>query len=298
MATTARTIDQQSVKKRPKKSHLFWLRFRRHRLAVVALCFIIVEVVVAIFAPWVAPYDPYQGDFTATWQTPNSLHWLGTDDLGRDVLSRLIYGARISVSVGVLSQLVIALVGLPVGALAGLKGGWIDYALMRIIDVLSSLPSMLFYVLLMVALGAGFGNLILAMAATGWIGIARLVRGQVLSLKETDYVRASRAMGGGTRHIMQTHILRNATSPVIVALALGIPGAMFAEAGLSFLGLGIPSPQASWGQMIGMYQPYIRTAWHLTVFPSAVLAVTMLAWFLLGDGIRDALGTSVRGGAA
>jgi ABC-type dipeptide/oligopeptide/nickel transport system permease subunit len=298
MAASAHTIDQPSLKKRTKKARLFWLRFRRDRLAVAALCFIAVEVAVAIFAPWVAPYDPYQGDFTATWQTPNSLHWLGTDDLGRDVLSRLIYGARISVSVGVLSQLVIALVGLPVGALAGLKGGWLDYVVMRIIDVLSSLPSMLFYVLLMVALGAGFGNLILAMAATGWIGIARLVRGQVLSLKETDYVRASRAMGGGTRHILRTHILRNATSPVIVALALGIPGAMFAEAGLSFLGLGIPSPQASWGQMIGMYQPYIRTAWHLTVFPSAVLAVTMLAWFLLGDGIRDALGTSVRGGAA
>jgi ABC-type dipeptide/oligopeptide/nickel transport system permease subunit len=294
MAATELTKEQPPLKKRPKKSRLFWLRFRRDRLAVAALCFITVEVLVAICAPWVAPYDPYRGDFTATWQTPNSLHWLGTDDLGRDVLSRLIYGARISVSVGVLSQLVIALVGLPVGALAGLKGGLVDYAVMRIIDVLSSLPAMLFYVLLMVALGAGFGNLILAMTATGWIGIARLVRGQVLSLKETDYVRASRAMGGGTRHIMRTHLLRNAMTPVIVALALGIPGAMFAEAGLSFLGLGIPSPQASWGQMIGMYQPYIRTAWHLTVFPSAVLAVTMLAWFLLGDGIRDALDTSAR----
>jgi ABC-type dipeptide/oligopeptide/nickel transport system permease subunit len=297
MVATTRTIGKPSVKRRPEKSRRLWLRFRRNRLAVAALCFIIVEAAVAIFAPWLAPYDPYKGDFTATWQTPNSLHWLGTDDLGRDVLSRLIYGARISISVGVLSQLVIALVGLPLGALAGLKGGWFDYAMMRIIDVFSSLPAMLFYVLLMVALGAGFGNLILAMAATGWIGIARLMRGQVLSLKETDYVRAARAMGGGTRHILQTHILRNAMSPVIVALALGIPGAMFAEAGLSFLGLGIPSPQASWGQMIGMYQAYIRTAWHLTVFPSAVLAVTMLAWFLLGDGIRDALGTSGSGDA-
>lgn len=291
MAASAYTTGQPSVKQRPTKLHLFWLRFRRNRFAVAALCFIILEVLLAIFAPWVAPYDPYRGDFTATWQTPNGLHWLGTDDLGRDVLSRLIYGARVSISVGVLSQLVIALVGLPVGALAGLKGRWFDYAVMRIIDVLSSLPAMLFYVLLMVALGAGFGNLILAMAATGWIGIARLVRGQVLSLKETDYVRAARAMGGGTRHIIRTHLLPNATTPVIVSLALGIPGAMFAEAGLSFLGVGIPSPQASWGQMIGMYQPYIRTAWHLTVFPAAVLAVTMLAWFLLGDGIRDALDT-------
>jgi ABC-type dipeptide/oligopeptide/nickel transport system permease subunit len=272
-----------------------WLRFRRNWPAAAALCFITLEVAVALFAPWIAPYDPYQGDFTATWQAPNSLHWLGTDDLGRDVLARLIYGARVSISVGVLSQLVIALVGLPIGALAGLKGGWIDYVVMRVIDVLSSLPSMLLYILLMVALGAGFGNLILAMTVTGWIGIARLVRGQVLSLKETDYVRAARAMGGGTLHIMRTHLLRNTMTPVIVALALGVPGAMLTEAGLSFLGLGISSPQASWGQMIGLYQAHIRTAWHLTVFPSAVLAVTMLAWFLLGDGIRDALDPSARG---
>jgi ABC-type dipeptide/oligopeptide/nickel transport system permease subunit len=283
-------------KKRAKGLRLFWLRFRRNKLAVIALCFISLEILIALCAPWLAPHDPYQGDFAATWQTPNSLHWLGTDDLGRDVLSRLIYGARVSISIGVLSQLAIALVGLPVGALAGLRGGRVDYVLMRIIDVLSSLPVMLFYILLMVALGAGFGNLIIAMTATGWIGMARLVRGQVLSLKETDYVRASRAMGGGTRHIIMTHLLRNAMTPVIVTLALGIPGAMFAEAGLSFLGLGIPSPQASWGQMIGMYQAYIRTAWHLTVFPSIVLALTMLAWFLLGDGIRDALNTHAPGG--
>ncbi|HEY0320574.1 MAG TPA: ABC transporter permease [Pyrinomonadaceae bacterium] len=293
MAATTQVADQPSVKKRPKRLYLFWLRFRSNRVGVAALCFISFEVAIALCAPWVSPYDPYQADFTATWQTPNSLHWLGTDDMGRDVLSRLIYGARISISVGVLSQLAIAVIGLPVGALAGLRGGWLDYIVMRVIDVLSSLPALLFYILLMVALGAGFGNLIIAMAATGWIGMARLVRGQVLSLKETDYVRASRAMGGGTWHIITRHLLRNAMTPVIVALALGIPGAMFAEAGLSFLGLGIPSPQASWGQMIGMYQAYIRTAWHLTVFPSAVLAVTMLAWFLLGDGIREALDTAV-----
>jgi ABC-type dipeptide/oligopeptide/nickel transport system permease subunit len=291
-------LEQLPLKHRPRPLRLFWLRFKGNKLAVAALCFIIIEVAVALCAHWLAPYDPYQGDFAATWQTPNSQHWLGTDDLGRDVLSRLIYGARISISVGVLSQLAIALVGLPIGALAGLRGGPVDYVLMRIIDVLSSLPVMLFYILLMVALGAGFGNLIIAMTATGWIGMARLVRGQVLSLKETDYVRAARAMGGGTRHIITTHLLRNAMTPVIVSLALGIPGAMFAEAGLSFLGLGIPSPQASWGQMIGMYQAYIRTAWHLTVFPSIVLAVTMLAWFLLGDGIREALDTSTHGGSA
>lgn len=294
MATNIAVQNKLLTQPKPSGLRFFWLRFRRNKLAVVALCFIVFQIAIAIAAPWIAPYNPYQGDFSATWQTPNRLHWLGTDDLGRDVFSRLLYGARISISVGILSQLTIALIGLPIGAISGLKGGWLDYVIMRVIDVLSSLPALLFYILLMVALGAGFGNLILAMAMTGWIGLARLVRGQVLSLKETDYVRASRAMGGGTRHIIKTHLLRNVMTPVIVTLALGIPGAMLAEAGLSFLGLGIPSPYASWGQMIGMYQAYIRTAWHLTVFPSIVLAVTMLAWFVFGDGIRDALDTSTR----
>ena len=272
----------------------FWRRLIHHKFAVAAFCFIIFQILLAVAAPYIAPYNPYKGDFLATWETPNRLHWLGTDDLGRDVLSRLLYGARISISVGVLSQLAIALVGVPVGAVAGLRGGWLDYALMRLIDVLSSLPTILFYILLMVALGAGFWNLILAMTLTGWIGVARLVRGQVLSLKKTDFIRASQAMGAGSFYILKKHILRNVLTPIIVAIALGIPGAMFAEAGLSFLGLGIPAPQASWGQMIGMYQSYIRTAWHLTVFPATVLALTMLAWFLVADGIRSALDTSAQ----
>jgi len=271
-----------------------WRRFRRNRLATIALAVIGLQIVIALFAPWIAPYDPYASDYAATWQKPNAAHWLGTDDLGRDVLARLIYGSRISISVGILSQLVIVLIGLPIGALAGLLGGWFDFVVMRIVDVLSSIPTILLYVLLMIALGAGFGNIIIAMALTGWIGIARLVRGQVLSLKETDYVRAARAMGGGTRHIVLTHLVRNAMTPVIVSLALGVPGAMFAEAGLSFLGLGIASPRASWGQMIGLYQGYIQSSWHLTVFPAIVLAVTLLAWFLLGDGVRDALDPSLR----
>jgi ABC-type dipeptide/oligopeptide/nickel transport system permease subunit len=266
----------------------FWRRFVRNKLAVIALCFIIFQIIVAVFASQLAPYDPYKGDFLATWETPNPFHWLGTDDLGRDVLSRLIYGARISIGVGILSQLAVALVGVPVGAIAGLRGGWLDYFVMRVIDVLSSLPTILFYILLMVALGAGFWNIILAMTLTGWIGIARLVRGQVLSLKKMDFIRASRAMGASSFYILKKHILRNVISQIIVAMAIGIPNAMFAEAGLSFLGLGIPAPQASWGQMIGMYDSYIRTAWHLTVFPAIILALTMLSWFLVADGIRAA----------
>lgn len=289
MAINATTISEIKSNPRTNSFLRFWRRFAQNKIAVVALCFIIFQVVIAIAAPYIAPYSPYKGDFLATWETPNRLHWLGADDLGRDVFSRLLYGARISLSVGVFSQLAIALVGVPVGALAGLRGGWFDYVIMRVIDVLSSLPSILFYILLMVALGAGFWNLILAMTLTGWIGIARLVRGQVLSLKKMDYVRASRAMGADTFYIFKKHILRNVMSPIIVSMALGIPAAMFAEAGLSFLGLGVPSPEVSWGQMIGMYQPYIRTAWHLTVFPAIILALTMLAWFLVADYLRTSI---------
>lgn len=292
MAINAETINRIQLAPRASGLLRFWRRFAKNKLAVAAFCFIVFQITLAVAAPYVAPYNPYKGDFLATWETPNRQHWLGTDDLGRDVLSRLLYGARISISVGILSQLAIAFVGVPIGALAGLKGGWSDYAVMRVIDVLSSLPTILFYILLMVALGAGFWNLILAMTLTGWIGVARLVRGQVLSLKKTDFIRASRSMGAGNWYIVKKHILRNVMTPVIVSIALGIPGAMFAEAGLSFLGLGIPAPQASWGQMIGLYQSYIRTAWHLTVFPSVVLALTMLAWFLFADGVRRALDTS------
>jgi len=291
MKSSVETNEQISARPSAGGFRRFRRRFARNRLAVLALAFIVFQIIIALAAPYLAPYNPYKGDFLATWETPGRLHWLGTDDLGRDVFSRLLYGARISIGVGVLSQLMIALIGVPVGALVGLKGGWLDYLVMRVIDVFSSLPTILFYILLMVALGAGFRNLILAMTLTGWISLARLVRGQVLSLRKSDYVRAARAMGASDWYIFRKHILRNVLTPVIVALALGIPGAMFAEAGLSFLGLGIPAPQASWGQMIGMYQAYIRTAWHLTLFPAITLALTMLAWFLLADGVRYALDT-------
>lgn len=293
MAAAAPTTALPAARRRSALG-TFWLRLKRNRSAVIALAFIVLEILVAILAPVVAPYDPNNGDFSATLTLPNATYWLGTDDLGRDVLSRIIFGARISLAVGILSQFLVAFIGIPVGAIAGLLGGWVDYVLMRIVDVVSSLPNLLFYILLMVLLGSGFTNVIIAMAITGWIPIARLVRGQVLSLKETDYVRASRSMGAGTNHLMMTHLIRNSLTPVVVAMTLGVPGAMFAEAGLSFLGLGISPPDASWGQMIGLYQGYIATAWNLTLFPALVLAITMLAWVLLGDGVRDALDPSVR----
>ena len=194
---------------------------------------------------------------------------------------------------GILSQVIIAVIGVPVGALAGLVGGWFDFVLMRLVEILSSIPMLFFYILLLIALGGGFQNILLALSLTGWIGIARLVRGQVLMLKSTDYVRAARGLGATTSQILWKHILPNSMTPVIVSLALGIPGAMFAEAGLSFIGLGIAPPTPSWGQMIGRYQTYIQTFWHLTVFPAVILALTMLAYIYLGDGIQNALDPSV-----
>lgn len=178
MTVSSPTFEISAVAPPASTASQVWRRFWRNKAAAVGLIFILFQIFVAVFAPWVAPHDPYAGDFTATWQLPSRTYLLGTDDLGRDVLSRIIYGARISIAVGILSQLVIVVIGLPIGALAGLLGGWFDFVVMRIVDILSSLPIMLFYILLLVALGGGFGNIILAMAVTGWIGIARLVRGK------------------------------------------------------------------------------------------------------------------------
>ncbi|MCC7357947.1 MAG: ABC transporter permease [Anaerolineales bacterium] len=292
--TTAPAVPQLRPLKRASSATQAWRRFTRNKAAVAALIIIVLQVLMAVFAKYLSPYDPYYSDFSATYQKPNAQHWFGTDDLGRDVFSRIIYGTRVSYAVGVISNVVIVLIGLPIGAISGLVGGWLDYVVMRVIDVLSSIPGLLLYILLLIALGAGVGNIILAMSITGWIGIARLVRGQVLSLKESDFVRASRSMGGNTSWIVRTHILRNSLTPVIVSMTLGVPGAMFGEAGLSFLGLGVPPPTPSWGQMIGIYQSYVRTAPHLIVVPSIVLAFTMLVWVILGDGVRDALDPNIR----
>jgi oligopeptide transport system permease protein len=293
--------DARMKTKRSSSLALAGRRFLHRKWAVAAGICILLELLMAIFAPLVAPYGPYYSDYTATYQKPSSKHLMGADDMGRDVLSRVIYGARVSYAVGVLSQVVIVLIGLPIGAIAGLLGGWVDFVIMRIIDVLSSIPGLLLYILLMVALGGGhgsvyqaLGNIILAMSLTGWIGIARLVRGQVLSIKESDFVRASRSMGAKNGWIIKTHIMRNALTPVVVSMTLGVPGAMFAEAGLSFLGLGISPPTPSWGQMIGIYQSYARAWPHLILYPAIFLAITMLFWIILGDGVRDALDPNIR----
>jgi oligopeptide transport system permease protein len=275
-----------------------WSRFARRKAAVAGMVFILFELSFALTGPLLVKlgviYDPYYNDYAASYQAPSINHLFGTDEFGRDMVSRIIFGAQVSYAVGLGANITGMILGLIIGSLAALRGGWIDFLIMRVIDVLSSVPTLLLYILLMIALGGSLFNIILAMSITGWIGIARLVRGQVLTLKQTDYVRAARAMGANTQQIISSHLMRNSMTPIIIAGALGVPGAMFGEAALSYLGLGIAPPTPSWGQIIGYYQASIQAWPWLVIYPAVVLAMTMLAWILLGDGLRDAMDPNIR----
>ena len=215
---------------------------------------------------------------------------MGTDLNGRDLWSRIIHGARVSLSIGILAQLVAFGIGIPLGAIAGWKGGRVDFFIMRLVDIMSSLPTLLFAYLIMARLGAGFWNVMLAIGITTWISVCRLTRAQFLTLREKEFVEASRMIGANGLRIVRYHLLPNALAPIIVALTLGIPVAIFAEASLSFLGVGINPPMPSWGQMIGRDGITNMTYyWHLAFFPALMIAVTMLGFTLMGDGLRDAL---------
>jgi ABC-type dipeptide/oligopeptide/nickel transport system permease subunit len=264
-------------------------RLRRNKLAVAAGVVVALLSLLAVFADALAPYPYTKTNFDRLAEGPSAEHWLGTDQVGRDLLSRLIYGARISMLVGLGAQLIVVLIGVPVGALAGYLGGRTDVLLTRFIDVMYAFPRLLFVILVMSMLGAGLANIFIAIGLTGWVGIARQTRAQVLALKQREFVEAARALGvGGGRRLLR-HVLPNALTPIVVVVALGIPEAIFTEAALSFIGVGINPPTPSWGQMVGEGQQYLRSAWHLCVFPSIAIAVTMLAFTFLGDGVRDAL---------
>lgn len=264
-------------------------RFSKNKLSLIGLALVLLLTNTALLAPWIAPLHYTKQNFMVAWQSPSWQYPFGTDGLGRDLFSRVIYGAEISMTVGVLVQAIIFSIGVPLGAIAGYVGGRVDDAIMRVVDVMSAFPGLLFIILIMAWLGAGLFNIFIAIGVTGWVGVCRLLRGQVLSLKEKEFVRAAKAMGGSHTRIIMTHILPNSLTPLIVALALGIPSAIFAEAGLSFIGIGISPPTPSWGQMVGENAPYIRSYWHLATFPAIMIALTMLGFQLMGDGLRDAL---------
>jgi len=250
---------------------------------------VLVILLIAIFADVLAPYSYTKTNFARLNESPSRDYPFGTDQIGRDVLSRMIYGARVSMLVGLGAQVIVVLIGVPIGALSGYIGGRTDLFLTRFIDVMYAFPSLLFVILVMSMLGAGLMNIFIAIGVTGWVGIARQTRAQVLGLKEKEFVEGARALGAGFTRLLVRHVLPNALTPIVIAVTFGIPQAIFTEAALSFIGVGINPPTPSWGQMVGEGQQYLRSYWHLCVVPSIAIAVTMLSFTFLGDGVRDAL---------
>ena len=264
-------------------------RLLRNRLAVAGGTVVVALCLIAIFADFLSPLPYTKTNFGRLNEAPSRDYPLGTDQLGRDMVSRMIYGARVSMLVGLGAQLIVVSIGVPIGALSGYLGGRTDLVLMRFVDVMYAFPNLLFVILVMSMLGAGLMNIFIAIGLTGWVSIARLVRGQVLAVKEKEFVEGARAMGAGFGRVLARHVMPNVLTPIVVAVTFGIPQAIFTEAALSFIGVGINPPTPSWGQMVGEGQQFMRSYWHLCVFPSIAIAVTMLSFTFLGDGVRDAL---------
>ncbi len=265
-----------------------------NRLGKIGFVIIIAFFLVAIFAPLLAPYDPREQNPTAGNQPteerlkPTREHPLGLDDLGRDVLSRIIYGARISMRVGVTVVLISAFIGILIGAVSGYYGGWVDRFFSGFLfNVFLAFPSILLAIAMVAFLGPSLNNLILALSVIGWVGYARLMRGQVLKVREYDFVTAARALGASDVRILLRHILPNAIQPLIVQASLGMAGAVLSEASLSFLGLGVPPPASSWGAMLNDARTYLRVAPHLLIFPGLAVMLTVLAFNFVGDGLRE-----------
>jgi oligopeptide transport system permease protein len=264
-------------------------RLIENRLALLGMIVILGIIFMAIFAPWIAPHDYRDQHLSYTFQSPSSDWWLGTDNVGRDMFSRMIYGARVSMLVGLGAQVIILAIALPIGMIAGYAGGRVDNLLMRFVDVMYAFPQLLFVILIMAMLGRGLQNIFIAIGITGWVVLARVVRAEFLSLREKDYVVSAHAAGAGPWRIAMKHILPNALTPIIVTITFGVPLAIFTEAALSFVGVGIAPPMPSWGGMVGDNQQYINSYWFLSLFPALAIALVMMSFTFFGDGLRDAL---------
>lgn len=274
--------------------HSWWeigLReFKLHRSAVLGLQLLLLLSLATLLTPLLSPFDPNAIDPAASrLLTPSWIHLMGTDHLGRDVLSRVLYGGRISLAIGFLSILIAVTLGVVVGAIAGYMGGWVDGLLMRFVDLFLSFPRLILLVTIVAVFPPSVLLIVAILGLTGWMGVARLVRGQVLSLREREYIQAARALGFRGRRIMARHILPNVLTPVIVAATLGIGNAILAEAALSFLGLGVAPPTASWGNVIHDGSRFMVDGWWITSFPGLAVVLTVMSFNLVGDGLRDAL---------
>lgn len=270
-------------------------RFSQNRLAMVGLVILIFVLFLAVFADLIAPYPYDKADFAIVNLRPfiNPAHPLGADGVGRDYLTRLIYGARTSMLVGLLVPIIGYTIGVTLGAIAGYQGGKVDFVIMRIVEIFTAVPPLLFALFLLSIAGSGLQNVILVLGLTAWIEPTRLTRAQFLTNREKEFVTSAQATGATNRRIILSHVMPNILTPLVVAFTFAVPGAIFAEAGLSFLGLGVTEPTASWGKMVGgSVGNSIRVYYHLALFPTILVAMTMLAFSFVGDGLQEALDPS------
>jgi peptide/nickel transport system permease protein len=272
-----------------RRDNRVWLAFRRHKVALFGLVIVSILVTLAILAPLIAPYNPITPHYSETLRPPSAKYFLGTDEVGRDIFSRLLYGARISLVVGFVAQLVSLSIGIALGTLSGWYGGWIDDLVMRLADIFFAIPGLMFLIVWVTIFEPNPISIFLALGLISWPSSARMMRSQVLSIKNLEYITAARALGVPTRRILLVHILPNAIAPMIVLATLGIAGAVLSESILSYLGLGIQIPTPSWGTMIETGKGYITTAWWYAFYPGAVIFLTVLGFNFVGDGLRDAL---------
>jgi peptide/nickel transport system permease protein len=272
----------------------FWRAFRRNKLALVGGIVVVVLVVLAVFAHWIAPWDPNRPDVRKILDAPSKAHPLGTDQLGRDVLSRMLYGARVSLAVGFVSVGIATLIGIALGAAAGYHGGTVDALVMRLVDLMLVFPRLFLLLAVLAFLKPSIWTIMAVIGLTGWMSVARLVRAEFLSLKEREFVLWSQSIGASSFRTIWRHILPNAIGPVLVAMTLGIPAAILTESGLSFLGLGVQPPHATWGNILNEGKDAIEIGWWLSAYPGLAILVTVLSYNLLGEGIRDALDPRLR----
>ena len=271
-----------------------WLRLKKNKASMAGLCIIIIVSLLAVFGPMLSPYSYSDQSLADANQNPSSAHWFGTDNLGRDLATRVCYGARISLSIGIVASLINLGVGVLYGGISGYFGGRVDSVLMRIVDILYGIPLLLYVILLMVVLKPGLLNVFIALGLVYWLRMARIVRAQVLSLKELEYVTAARVLGANHTRLIFGHLLPNSLGPIIITLTLSIPEAIFIEAFLSFIGLGVSAPMASWGVLASEGVVTLRSYPFQLLFPAVAISLTMLGFNFLGDGLRDALDPRMR----
>ncbi len=300
MAADIPTIAVRKKRAPTSMTGMIWHRFTQHKLAVLSAIILVVMILASAFAPVISHHDPDRSSFRTRYISPSPEYPLGTDDLGRDMLTRILYGGRVSLSVGLLAMLLAIVIGTVVGAIAGFYGGWVDNVLMRLVDVMLSLPRLFMLILMTIILRGlnspllqvwgGVPVIVLVIGILAWMGVARLVRASFLSLKEKEFVEAARAAGASNLRIMFRHILPNAMSPVIVAATLGLAGAIISESGLSFLGLGVQPPTPTWGNMLTNAQDeMLKGHIWMAIFPGLMIFITVISMNYIGDGLRDAL---------